>query len=289
MVRKTHEPETYEEMVEQYPSTHDVEASPLTYTEEQAMTTVSQGGGITPIKGPSASGFFPDDRDEDGSLGMAPEEIRPPLLQFSGKTGKFNLSIYPEDELDDFSGVILSRMTDTRVRWDADELGRVTCSSKDNWQPDNAEQAISIGANPASCALCRFSRFGRDEDGNPTRPECTRYVNLAIGSVEEDPIPYLFSAKSTSISLIDRLLQVIELRRRKERRKGYSYVIRFGRGEHVKKGKADYFMLDAKLDPTPTPDGLMPHYSLLWHMMRGQPIDVVGIQMESGQANGETE
>jgi hypothetical protein len=207
---------------------------------------------------------------EEGSLGLLPEDLQPPRLQFSGKKGEFTLAGMSE-ALESVLAVPLLKLRNTRVKFSEEEdSSEIECQSEDSLMPVDQSQAQAIGAGP-SCTACPFSKFGRDSKGNAVRPACTEYRNFAMASVpeegEEEPTPFLFSVKSMAIKPMMAAMAAVEYRRRKQHKPGYAYVLELKAGSEISQGKRSWYPLEVSVVPEPVPDFLLPLYRAHWQMM----------------------
>lgn len=224
---------------------------------------------------------YEQEDEDEGSLGLGVEDFRPPQLRFSGKEGTFSF-IGEDGAADSFTGVPLTMLADSRVKFvDDEESTEVECRSNDGVMPVDEIQAAKIGAGP-NCAQCQFHEFTKDANGKTHAPLCTLFRNIAMASLpesdDEEPTPFLFAVKSTSIKPLLQVLNAVELRRRKAKPKlpGYAFALEFSAGPQAGEGKRKYYPLTAKISDERPSDELLPVYRGLWHYMRekGARLDI---------------
>ncbi len=216
--------------------------------------------------------------EEEGALGLAPEDVRPPFVRFNGQTGEI-LFTHDGTVNESLDVVVLRKLPDTRVYFnpDLDAPDKVLCRSADNIVPVDAEQAAAIGAGPA-CASCPFAQFGKDEKGKTTKAPCSQVLNVAVAVVpagEDDvPIPALMALRSTAIKPMRAVLSQLEIQHRATRRPAYSWIVQLAAGERQKDGAKAWYPLAAKVLSERVPDGQLPAYAALWRLMREVTVDV---------------
>jgi hypothetical protein len=220
--------------------------------------------------------------EEEGSLGLAPSDMRPPWIRFNGQSGEL-LSTF-DGSLETVRRVVLLRkLPDTRVYFnpDLDAPQKVLCRSSDMLRPVDVEQARAINAGGPqhdSCLACPFAEFGKDASGKVTKAPCGKALNLAAATVpqseDELPVPALMSFRSTAIKPVAAALSQLEILHRTTKRPAFAWVVELAPGARVRDGAKSYFPLTVKVLPERVPEELLPAYGALWTLMRDLTVDM---------------
>lgn len=243
---------------------------------------------------------YQEPEDEEGSLGLSPDDVKPPFIRFNGMTGQL-LFTHDGTVNESMDVAILRKLPDTRILFnpDLDAPDKVLCRSADALRPVDTAQAAKLGAGGEhhnSCQACPFAEFGKDDKGKTTRARCSSVLNVAVAVVpttdDEMPIPALMALRSTAIKPMRAVLSQLDIMERTSRppRRAYSWIVQLAAGDRQKDGTKTWVPLSASVvKGSRIADEDVPIYAALHRLMKHSTIDVAtGAEMAADPDDSDT-